>query len=176
MEEMFDVYTREGEYLGVRPKSYCHSVNPNCYHKPVWVWIINDNKEILIQKRADCKKVCPNKWDISSAGHVLAGESSLEGAIREVYEELGIKTVEEEYQFLFEYIYDKAYEIAQVYLLKNNTSIDEMHLQKEEVSDVKWIKFEDFKNVLYSKEFAPTPDEFKIKMLDLINELKSTIN
>jgi len=57
MEEIFDVYTRNGKYLGTKPKSFCHSENPGVYHKPVWIWIINDNKEVLVQKRAACKKI-----------------------------------------------------------------------------------------------------------------------
>ena len=55
MEEIFDVYTRDGKYLGTESKSFCHSENPGVYHKPVWIWIINDNKEVLVQKRAACK-------------------------------------------------------------------------------------------------------------------------
>ena len=97
MEEIFDVFTRDGEYLGTKPKSFCHSKKPCVYHKPVWIWIINDNNEILVQKRAACKKNHPNKWDMPSAGHVDAGETIIEGAIRETYEELGIQTKEDDY-------------------------------------------------------------------------------
>ena len=56
MEEIFDIYTREGKYLGKKEKSICHSSNPGFYHKPVWIWIINDKNEILVQKRAASKK------------------------------------------------------------------------------------------------------------------------
>lgn len=51
----------QGKYLGIKPKSFCHNGNPGCYHKPVWIWIYNDNNEFLIQKRASCKKRSPNK-------------------------------------------------------------------------------------------------------------------
>lgn len=57
MEEIFDVYTRNGKYLGTKTKSFCHSENPGVYHKPVWIRIINNNNEILVQKRAACKKI-----------------------------------------------------------------------------------------------------------------------
>ena len=50
MEELFDVYTRDGEYIGVKNKSICHSEKPGFYHKPVWIWIINSNNDILVQK------------------------------------------------------------------------------------------------------------------------------
>lgn len=161
MEEIFDVYTRDGEYLGTKPKSFCHSENPGVYHKPVWIWIINDNKEVLVQKRAACKKNNPNKWDMPSAGHVDAGETIIEGAIRETYEELGVQTKKDDYEFICEYIMDETYEIAQVYLLYLNLKAEEFKLQPEEVAEVKWLSFDEFKKLFYSDEFVKFDDEYR---------------
>lgn len=171
MEELFDVYTREGKYLGIKSKTFCHGKNPECYHKPVWVWIVNDEKEILIQKRANCKKNHPNKWDMPSAGHVVAGESIIDGAIRETYEELGILTDSKDYKFLFEYIFDEYYEIAQVYMLKLNLSINEMSLKKDEVAEVKWLKYDEFKKIFLTEEFCPFPTNYKEKILNILKNI-----
>lgn len=114
MEELFDVYIRNGEYIGVKSKSICHSEKPGFYHKPVWIWIINSNNDILVQKRAASKKNNPNKWDMPSAGHIISGETSIQGAIRETYEELGVITKEQDYKFISEYVYDDSFEIAQI--------------------------------------------------------------
>lgn len=167
MEEIFDIYNRDGEYLGKKEKSVCHSPNPGFYHKPVWVWIINSNNEILIQKRAKCKKNFPSLWDMPSAGHVIAGESSIEGAIRETYEELGIKTKKEDYVFIKEYIYDKFFEIAQVYLLKLDIKISEFKLQTEEVEQVKWVTLNEFEKLFYSKEFVPFNNDYRTMVINL---------
>ena len=169
MEEILDIYTRDGKYLGTKEKSICHSPNPGFYHKAVWIWIINDNGEILVQKRAACKKNHPTKWDMPSAGHVVAGERIIDGAIRETYEELGIKTKEEDYKFMFEYIYDSHYELAQVYLLKLNLSIDDFKLRETEVAEVKWLNYEEFKKLLFSDDLAPHDYAYRelvVKMLD----------
>lgn len=168
MEEVFDIYTRNGEYIGTELKSICYSKNPRGYHKPVWIWIINSNNEILVQKRAANKKNHPNKWDMPSAGHVVAGETSIQGAIRETFEELGIQTKESDYKFVFEYIQDKSFEIAQVYLLKINLDISKLNLQKEEVSEVKWISYEEFKKMFYSNEFVPFDNEYKEMVLQMM--------
>ena len=131
MEEIFDIYTRDGKYLWTASKSVCHSEDPGFYHKPVWIWIIDKYKnKILVQKRAAIKKSHPNKWDIPCAGHVLAGETTIDWAIREVYEELGIKTKEPDYKFICEYIVDETREIAQIYLLKLDLDIDKFKLKK----------------------------------------------
>lgn len=170
MQEILDVYTRDGKYIGKKERSICHSANPRCYHKPVWIWIINDDNKILIQKRAKCKKDDPNLWDMPSAGHILAGETIIEGAIRETEEELGIKTSSYDYKFLFEYICDESFEIAQVFLLKKNIEISSMKLQEEEVSEVKWVNYEEFKNIFYSKEFVLYPNDYRERVLEVLKE------
>ena len=48
------------------------------YHRAVHVWIYAEStQELLLQRRADCKDSWPGLWDISSAGHISAGDSSL---------------------------------------------------------------------------------------------------
>ena len=171
MEEILDIYTRDGEYLGTKERSICHNPNPGFYHKPVWIWIVNDNNEILVQKRAACKKKNPNKWDMPSAGHVLAGETIIEGAIRETYEELGIKTNESDYKFMFEYIRDCGFELAQVYLLNLNLNINDLKLRETEVAEVKWLKYDDFKKLLFSDDFAPHDYEYRELVIKMIEEI-----
>lgn len=168
MEEIFDVYTRDGKYIGTKEKSLCHTKNPGCYHKPVWIWIINTKGEILVQKRAVTKKNHPNLWDMPSAGHVIAGEASIEGAIRETYEELGVKTAPSDYKFICEYIFDKNFEIAQIYLLKLDLDIKDFKLQKEEVAEVKWLTYNEFKDLFYSECFVHFPDDYRELVLNLL--------
>ncbi len=161
MEELFDIYTREGKYLGVKTKKECHQENPGFYHKPVWIWIVNHKGEILVQKRASTKKVFPNCWDMPSAGHVRAGETSIDGAIRETFEELGITTKKEDYTYMGEYIADSYWEIGQIYLLKLDIETKDIIIQKEEVSEVKWLPYNEFIKLLYSDKFCPHDKAYK---------------
>ena len=170
MEEIFDIYTRDGKHLWTAPKSVCHSENPWFYHKPVRTWIINDKNEILVQKRAAIKKHNPNKWDMPSAGHVVAWESTIDWAIRETYEELGVKTNENDYKFIWEYICDPAWEIAQVFLLKLDLDIDKFKLQKEEVAEVKWLTYDEFKKLFYSEDFVRFNDEYREIVLKILKD------
>ena len=176
MEEIFDIYTRDGKYLGTKEKSVCHSENPGFYHKPVWIWIINNKNEILVQKRASCKKNFPNLWDMPSAGHIISGETPIQGAIRETYEELGIKTTENDYLFVGEYIADISFEIAQIYLLKLDLDISKFHIQKDEVSEIKWISFNEFEKLFYSDDFVPFEDEYRLLVLNLLRKTFNNFN
>lgn len=53
-----------------------------------------------MQRRCATKDSNPNMLDISSAGHLSAGDDSLDGAIREVKEELNLDVNKEELQLL----------------------------------------------------------------------------
>lgn len=170
MEEIFDIYTREWKHLGTKEKSVCHGENPGFYHKPAWTRIINSENETLVQKRAACKKNNPNKWDMPSAGHVVAWETTIDGAIRETYEELGVETKENDYKFIWEYICDPAWEIAQVFLLKLDLDIDEFKLQKEEVAEVKWLNYDEFKKLFYSEDFVESDEEYKEMILNMLKD------
>ncbi|XP_052478130.1 nudix hydrolase 3 isoform X6 [Gossypium raimondii] len=75
--EYLDVLTKTGKKTGVsKPRGDVH--RDGDYHKAVHVWIFAEStQELLLQKRADCKDSWPGLWDISSAGHISAGDSSL---------------------------------------------------------------------------------------------------
>jgi len=52
-------------------------------YRTVHVWLfVESTQELLLQKRADCKDSWPGLWDISSAGHISDGDTSLMTARR----------------------------------------------------------------------------------------------
>ena len=69
----------------------------------VHVWITNDKGELLVQQRLATAHKFPNMWSVTG-GSVKSGESSLEGVLRELSEELGIKASKEEMKFIASYI------------------------------------------------------------------------
>jgi len=170
MEEIIDIYNRDGEHLWTATKAACHSENPGFYHKPVWIWAINDKHEILVQKRAANKIIEPNKWDMSCAGHVIAWEKTIDGAIREVYEELGVKTKKDDYKFICEYVIDEIFTIPQIFLLKLNLDINKFKLQEEEVKEIKWVTYDEFKDLLYSGDFAWADNKYKELVINMLKE------
>jgi isopentenyldiphosphate isomerase/very-short-patch-repair endonuclease len=144
--EEFDILDKHGNLTGKKkPRSDVH--RDGDWHKAVHVWIVNDAGQLLIQKRAPQKDSHPNKWDISAAGHISAGGTSLATAVREVEEELGIQTKESDFKYLFTIPQSSVQkggtfinnEFDDVYLARLNLDISKLTLQKEEVSEVKWI-------------------------------------
>ena len=170
MEEMLDTFDVNGNFLGAKPRSFCHLENPGVYHKPVWIWIINSNGEILVQKRALAKKKSPGKWDMPSAGHIDAGEACLQGCVRETTEELGINVKEEDFIFLKEFINQKGWELVQVYLLQKDIDIKDITLQAEEVECVKWLSYEEFVKLLFSESFCNHSQEYKNWVAEILKK------
>ena len=76
MDERIDILTSTGQLTGKTClKSEAHQ--KGLYHQTVHIWFYTDTKKILLQKRAAVKKVFPNHWDVSVAGHMGAGEKTI---------------------------------------------------------------------------------------------------
>lgn len=118
---------------------------PNGYYiSVVGVVIVNENDEILFQKRSRLKRTNPNKWGICG-GKVNLGETPLEAGVRETMEEIGILLNKEELRFLSMATNEKLY--FTVYYIRKNVDINECKLQKEEVEEVKYFKIEELQEL-----------------------------
>lgn len=111
----------------------------------VVIFIQNNENEFLIQKRAINKG---GLW-ATTGGHPKSGESSIEGIITEVREELGILINN---PILFKQASGKN-SFCDLYYLKANINIENIKIQKEEVSDIKWAKADEIKNLYQNQLF-----------------------
>lgn len=153
--ELFDVLTPDGEKTGVvRERGVAH--RDGSPHATAHIWIARKNQEsgydLLLQKRSAGKDSYPGCYDISSAGHVAAGDDYLESAIRELSEELGITASPDQLHFAgihkgwFEDVFYgrpfRDYEFSYVYIYQEPVDMDHLKLQPEEVESVRWMDFE----------------------------------
>ena len=152
MEEMYDVFTKDGEFLGTRPASVCKGDDPGFYYKVVRIILLNENNEILIQRRSSNVNYCPLKWELSASGHVDRGENELDAAIRETKEEIGVSLDANNMKLIHTSINRNALTYTYIARIKNTT---EFTLQKEEVEEVKYVSLYEFKNIIYTDEFTP---------------------
>lgn len=60
-------------------------------HRTVLVLLYDGAGRVCLQRRADAKALYPGRWDLSCTGHVRAGESREDAALRELFEELGVR-------------------------------------------------------------------------------------
>lgn len=101
MEEQIDILNELGQKTGEsRTRNEVHRLG--LWHRTVHIWLFDANGKILFQLRAHDKENNPNLYDTSCAGHISAGDSSLESAVREIHEELGLEKNPEDLKYLFE--------------------------------------------------------------------------
>ena len=108
----------------------------------VTIFIQNDQKKILIQKRSQKKG---GKYGITS-GHTEAKETNIQGAKREINEELGIHIKECDFKLFYRTKINKT--IYNLYYVKKEIDVSKLSLQKEEVEKVYWYTIEEIKNLI----------------------------
>lgn len=174
--ELIDLLDDNGKVVGTVDKAIAH--RDGLWHRSVHVWIINDNSEILLQHRCSEKSFFPNVWDCSFAGHIGAGEGSLETAVREGKEEIGLDIDASELDFVYtnkeKLVYGKTVsnEFVDIYLLKKNIDLSKQALQKEEVDGLKWIKLQQFFEMIEEGDESLLPHD-KNEYFALKNKLDS---
>ncbi|MFA6957809.1 MAG: NUDIX domain-containing protein [Thermoanaerobaculia bacterium] len=151
-EEMIDLLLPDGTPLGrAKAKSLVH--RDGDLHRTAHLWIVTPDKRVLLQLRASTKVNHPSLWDVSVAGHVDAGETAVEAAIREAREELGIALRADELRHIAtlrervvieEGIYVDN-EIEEVYLVRRDVDRAALVLQASEVDDVALVPLDQFR-------------------------------
>lgn len=137
--ELWDIYDENCNLTG-RTQKRGDTQAPGDYHLAVTVTVVNSRREVLCTLRSKDKPNMPGVWE-SPGGGVLAGETSLEAAVRELLEETGIEAAPEELVFLSrrkaEGMNGEGF-FMDVYGLRRDVSRDGLALQPHEVDDAKW--------------------------------------
>ena len=156
--EKLDIVDEKGIPIGeIVSRDEAH--NLGIQHRTSHVWIVKKTEkgyDILLQKRSLNKDSFPGMYDTSSAGHIKAGDEPLESALRELYEELGIKAQEAqllnigifhgEYSKEFHGKIFKDNEISFVFIYQGNVDIDKLVLQESEIDEVCWFDLDEVWN------------------------------
>jgi isopentenyldiphosphate isomerase len=156
---------------GVVPKSEIYQHGLWHRHRMVAGWVVNQNGEILIQRRHPNKSVYPDTWDQSVGGHISAGESSINAVIRETQEELGLeltldnfrligmmKQIEETGKKVLRNIFD-------VYLISGYYKIEDMKIQESEVAEIKYVSLDWLNQHTFDKDSQSIIGDEKYEIL-----------
>lgn len=151
MDEFWDAIDENRQYLGMRLKRG-NPIPSGYYHTVIHVVIFNYDGMFLSQLRAATKQ-WPNVWDFSVGGSALCGETSQEAAARELYEELGLKRDFSSLKPVFTHKGKNYFD--DYYFLFENTNLNTLKLQKDEVQNVQWISFEQARKGMKLGIFLP---------------------
>jgi isopentenyldiphosphate isomerase len=117
-------------------------------------------------------------WTVSASGHLGAGDSSIEGAIRELQEEIGIKANKNELEYLFTVKTQERpknnfidNEFADIYLINKNINISDLFLQKEEVSEAKFVHYKELEKMVKNSDKSLIElDEIYYKLFEILDK------
>lgn len=159
MDELIDIVDAKGNPTGKTAlKSEIHK--NGWYHNTIHLWLYNTKGEILLQQRSHKKAIYPLLWDVSVAGHIDAGETFIEAALRETKEEIGLQLNASDLQKIGTRLHQseykdgaiKDYEFHQVYISKTENAIYELTPQEDEVEALKFVSFSEFEELLKNSE------------------------
>lgn len=144
-EEYLKTYNEEGTSIGIELRSKVHKEQK--FHKEVAIWIINSRKEVLLERRSKNKMLNPGKLSLC-AGHVVEKDSVIDTIIREVQEEIGLDISSLDFKFVtmvkrkepFNYCF------SYHYILFSDVNLINLTIQPDELSEVIYMKYEEFKN------------------------------
>ena len=165
--EYWDIYDKDGHFTG-RKKGKYEKWGEDEYHLATEVWVINSKKQILIQQRSEKCQLLPGIWALTT-GRVVSGETTRQGCIRELKEELGIEAKEEECNLVKSLLKNRLGMIWDIYFLRKDVELEDVTLQKEEVSRVKLVNTDEFRDML--KEGIMCEYSEVYELLDIIDEL-----
>ena len=158
MDEYIDIVTKEGKPTGTSElKSIIHQKGH--YHHTAHIWFYTKKGGILLSQRSAKKTVCPLMWDVSVAGHIDAGETIEQAAIRETKEEIGLSISENDLKKIGVFECFQTYENGIIDNEFHNTFICELKVpiskltaQEEEVEALKLVSITNFKALIKNIE------------------------
>ena len=157
MIEMWDIYDINRKKTGRLAERGTYKFKEGEFHIVVQAIIMNSKNELLISKRA-ANKGFGLMWEFNG-GSVLAGETSLEGIIREVKEELGIEFTKKEAIFFKEILgYKITPNFKDMWLFRRDIDIKDIAFPDRETIEAKWVSIDKFMKMFEKGDIIPVID------------------
>jgi len=153
MPELWDIYDRERNKTG-RLHERGAPLAPGDYHLVVHIWIRNSRGEWLIDKRSPAKTLAPNIWE-TTGGSASAGETSLEAALRETREELGIALRPEQGCLWRSMRRDD--DFCDIWVFEQDVVLAEIVFQPGETCDARWATAATIRAMMREGTYFLTP-------------------
>ena len=153
MAEIWDVYTIERKKTGktcIRGEQ--KNLSDDEFHLWVMVWIRNpETGKYLISQRTADKETDPLKWE-TVAGHSVLGDTGVDAAVREAFEEVGIQLDPKDAVAMATKVATtidgKRHNwIRDSFFFETTEEPDLERATTKEVIQTKWVTFEEFKEM-----------------------------
>ena len=141
-KELVVLVDHEDRQLGTMEKIEAHS--KALLHRAFSIFIINENRELLLQRRALNKYHSPGLWSNTCCSHQRDGESTLDAGSRRLMEEMGMKVpLNELFTFIYKASFDNGLTEHELDHVLIGFSEKNPKINPEEVASFKWLSLED---------------------------------
>ena len=151
--EIFDLY--DDDFNMLEKKMYRGNSNePGEYHLVVHIWIKNKKGEFLIQQRNKTTDRIPYQW-ACTAGAATTGDTSLDAAVRETHEELGILIDRNKFKSLRKFFVpdQQSNYVVDVFMVEEDILLKDVIIDKVEVRDATYKTLNQIKEMVDRNEF-----------------------
>ena len=155
MPEILDLYDKNRKLTG-RTHVRGVPIEEGTFYLVADIWTVTYDGHILIDKRHPDKPF-GGMWECTGSA-VTAGEDSITGAVRELWEELGIEASKDELRLIDSCRCSKKF--VDTYLLRKNIDLQALRLQKEEVTEEKLVTFEELEKIIENKQLDISSGRF----------------
>ena len=139
MAEIWDLVDKDGNKIGLTWERSNHDNIPDgVYHPCVEVWVKVGDKLLITRRHPD--KSDGLKYDLPG-GAVVSGEDITHGALRELWEEVGIKVEIDDLSLMGHLAFGKVFAASYIVRLP---ALPELRLQPTEVVSYKLVSEEEF--------------------------------
>ena len=147
--EICDVVDGLGMQTGKVVERGTH-LEPDEFYLVVHIWIRDEENNYLIQQRGLHLASAPGVW-ATTVGYVISGETSLDAAIREVHEELGLKLMPTHLQRVDRHVLDNR--VEDIWVAEISRKSMETFEPGYEVADCKWVPRMQLEDLVEHGEF-----------------------
>ena len=152
MAEIIDLYDVDRQLTG-KTANRGDALEEGTYRMVIHVCIFNSKGEMLIQRRADDIVRWPSYWDVSVGGGASTGDTSRQAAERETAEELGLHIDFSERRPVISVNFSEGFD--DFYTVEMDISLEDLHLQSEEVAEAKWVSQKEIEEMIDDGSFIP---------------------
>ncbi len=142
------------------------SIPEGKYVLVVMVFIVNSSGHYLIQKRAKER----NGLYGTTGGHPKAGQTSLQGMVTEIREELGVDIDPTDLKLFYSGRSDEEQCFFDDYYLKADIPLSKMKFQKSEVQFATWFIRNEIKGLFKRGKLMPGHYEEYLRLQDWLNK------
>ena len=110
-----------------------------------FIWLINEDNELLIKQRNGSLKKAPNKWETLSGIVTVSDDDSSNAVLRIIKEEYSVKVSKD--SLIYVGCYKRVNDFVDVWIVKTYKK-NKFNIRRDKVQAIKWVKLDKYQEMI----------------------------